>query len=103
MKWWLIIVGLVIFGIILLKLKDIKHRLLFFVAIIVIIFLVVASFGIFRNHDVDVTSFGGAVTLGKLYVSSLVNFVENIAGITGYAAKQDWGVNASSINILKKG
>jgi hypothetical protein len=77
--------------------------LLFFIAIVVVIFLAIASFGIFRNHDVDVTSIGGAVTLGKLYVSSLVNFVENLASITGYAAKQDWGVNASNINFLKKG
>jgi len=96
---WLIVIALVLLGMILIKFKEFKHRFAFFVVVLIVLFMVVSSFSIFRNHDVNVSSFDGVVTLGKLYVASFVNIFRNMGDVTMHAIRQDWDVSTREANF----
>jgi hypothetical protein len=90
---WIVIAGLVILGAILLEVKDLRHRIAFFAAIGVLLFVFGSLGAVYFSNDVNLGSFSGIIDAGQLYVVWMGNFFENVAGISGYAVQQDWVVN----------
>lgn len=90
---WLIIVLLVIFVLIVLKFKEVRHKLGFLILLLIFLFLVVTAFNVYKNNKVDISTFDGLVSAGKIYFSWLGSVVDNVKGISGYASKQEWSIN----------
>lgn len=96
MNWWIIAI-LVILVVIVLKFKEVRHKLGFLIVLALLLFFAVTAFSVYKTHEVDLKTFDGVVTAGKIYVAWLGGVFQNFKGITGYAAKQDWKINNTSL------
>jgi hypothetical protein len=65
------------------------------------LFLIVSIGYVTATNKVDLTTFEGIIEITKLYFSWLGSLFKNIMSLTGYAVKQDWGVNFSNFTIGK--
>ena len=100
MNWWIIAV-LVLVLIILMRFKEVRHKLGLVVISIFILFLVITFAQIYSAHDLELNSFDGVVNAGKIYFSWLGQAVKNVVRVSGYAVKQEWGFNISNISTGK--
>jgi hypothetical protein len=96
MNWWLISI-IVLIGILLIKFKEYRHRLSLIVVIILLLFFV-ATFGqLYSSNNLDLSTFEGIVSAFRVYGLWLWNAGGNMMKISGYAVKQDWGVNITDV------
>jgi hypothetical protein len=94
-NWWLIIlVVIVIF--ILLKFKEIRHKLGFLFVVALVLFLALSFASLYSSHNLDLTSFSGLVKAGDLYVSWLGQAFHNVKSVSSYVIHQDWGLNLTN-------
>ena len=85
------IVAIVIVAIwLLIEVKRLKHKLWAFFLIGLILFTYISFTVSLKNQDVDLTSIGGVIDAGKLYVAWLGGMFNNAKAVTAYATKQDW-------------
>lgn len=94
MMWWLIIVGVLLL-LLLFKFKEIRHKIGLTFVIVLLVFLVVSFGQLYASNDLDLTTFDGVMKAGKVYTSWLSSAIGNIAKVSTYAVKQDWGMNSS--------
>jgi len=87
---------------IVMKIASKKQEL----AIRVVLFLFAAfmlSAGyVFFAYNVNLTSIDGVVDATKIYFSWVGNIFHNTVRVSGYAIHQDWGINTTVIENLKK-
>jgi hypothetical protein len=83
-----------------IEFKRIKHKLLAFFLIGLIIFTYFSFTTSIKGHEVDFSSPSGIMEAGKLYLSWLGGVFNNFKSITAYALKQDW--KSSDENITEK-
>ncbi len=98
---WILIGILVVAAMIILKFKEIRHQAGIFVGLAVLVFLVVTFGSISAAYDVDLNSFDGFMQASKLYMAWLRHAFGNVAETTAYVVNQDWGLNASSVNMTQ--
>jgi len=96
MMSWVIIAIIVIAALFLLKFKETRHKLGFFVVLAIILFLVLGASHVYSKNKVDLTSFDGVMGAGKMYFSWLGQVFGNIGKVSSYVVKQDWGINESN-------
>ena len=95
LNWWVIaIVVIVIF--ILLKFKEIRHKLGFLIVVGLVLFLVLSFATLYTSHELDLTNFSGIVKAGELYMSWLGTAFQNVKGISAYVVNQEWGLNLTN-------
>src|SRR3989344_5224900 len=93
---FVIIVVLVVLAIVIFKFKEFRHRM-GLLTIIVLILIIILSFSIvISGKGVDFNTFDGVVKAGKLYFSWLGGAFHNLKDLSGYAVKQEWGVNSTN-------
>jgi len=101
-----IIIGIVVVLIVLaviFKFKEIRHKIGLIVAIFLFLFLVASVLHLYKNSDkVDLTSFDGVVSTGKLYFSWLGSIASNVIKVGGYAVNQDWSFDSINKTVQNK-
>jgi len=65
------------------KMRVLKHKVSTFFIVLVIILLTLPFFGGVSNEKLDLTTFDGIISAGKLYFSWLGTFAIKAKGITG--------------------
>lgn len=90
-----VIVALVALVIFLNKYQNFSGNFFNFIMISLIISVVLSGVYVYYGSDIDLTTFKGIVSFGRLYVSWLFGLFRNTGRIVGYAVQQDWAVNAS--------
>ena len=98
MNWFIIILTIlaIIFLFIILKFKEVRHKLGFIFILLLLIFFGFSVLQIYQS-GVDLKTFDGFVAATKLYFNWLANLFGNVADVSGYAIHQDWGVNKTLI------
>jgi len=94
--YWLLIVVVVAVILFLLKFKELRHKLGFFIVLFLLLFLLLSFVSVYKNNKVDLTSFDGFMQAGKLYFSWLGNVFNNFGKISSFVVKQDWGINVTN-------
>ena len=97
-----IIAFLVIAIWLIIEFKRLKHKLLAFFLIGLIIFTYISFTISLKGHDIDFTSVSGIMDAGKLYFSWLGGVFVNFRSITTYAFKQEWNKADTNITITDK-
>ncbi len=97
---WIFILGAVILiGIALIKFTDVKHRIKFYLVTILLMFGILSTGYVYLTNDVQLGSFEGWLSAGKLYLNFISAFGENIVKISGYAVQQDWKINMTNFSL----
>lgn len=99
---WIIIGALIVIALILLKFKEIRHRLGLFTIITLLLFFVVSFGYITKSNNIDLGSFDGVVKVSKIYFTWLRGVFTNVVSITGNVIHQDWGLNSTDSALKKK-
>ncbi len=97
--YWLLIAALIIIAVLLFKFKEVRHRSSLLILIVVLIFFVFTFGKIYSQNEVDLKTFDGIVSIGKVYFSWLGNVLKNFVNIGGYAVKQDWSLNVTNLSV----
>ena len=92
MNWWVILIAVIVITV-LLKFKELRHKIGFLTVVGIVLFLVLSFATLYSAHDLDLTSFQGLVNAGQLYMSWLGQAFQNVKGISAYVIHQDWGLN----------
>ena len=98
---WILIGILIVLAVVLLRFKEIRHRVGLFIIILLVLFLVVSIGYVTKVNKADLGTFDGIVALGKIYFNWLLGVGKNVVSISGYAVKQDWGLNFTNSTGLK--
>jgi len=98
---WILIAILLVLIFIIVRFKELKHRIFIIFIIVLILFGILSIGAIYTKNEVDLTSFEGLVAATKLYTSWLKTVYINVAQLTGQAVKQDWGINITNITKFK--
>jgi len=93
---WILIAILVVVIFLLLKFKEIRHKLGFIVILFFLLFLGLSFWNVYKANDLDLNTFDGVMTAGKLYFSWLGNLFINAKQVTGYIVDQDWGIGKTN-------
>ena len=96
MKYWILIAVLVVIVFLLLKFKEVRHKISHLIIIVVILLTITSFAHLYLTNDLDLTTFDGIVHAGGLYFSCLGNVFHNTVSISGYAVHRDWSANASA-------
>ncbi len=95
MNWW-VIGFLVVLGLFLFRAKEIKHRIGLIIISFLLIFLALSLYQIYSFNSVDLSTFDGVISAGKLYVSWLGTVFNSAKEVTSYAVHQDWALNVTN-------
>jgi len=99
MNWilWLLIIALAL--LVLFKFKEIRHKLVYGGIALLLVFFIFSFGYVYIKGNGSLTDYESFVAVGKLYLNWLTSIGDNLKTITGYAAKQDWGLNSTISNI----
>lgn len=98
-SWILIIAIIIILAILLFKLKEIRHKLLYGGIAVLAIFLLFSFGYVYLHSKVNLASYDGFVQVGQLYLGWLKAAASNFGSITSYAVKQEWGANLTNLSL----
>jgi len=98
---WIFVALFLVVLMMVFKAKEVRHKMGFLVVACICLFLAFSFFQVYKTHKVDLKSFEGVVTAGKLYFSWLGHVFTNVKDTVGYAIKQDWSVNSTQIPPAK--
>lgn len=93
---WIIIAALIVLILVFFKMRYLKHRFFAILIVIVIIFLYLTFTNVIVKKGVDLKSFNGVITAGKVYLSWLWQAGLNVKNVIGNAIKMDWAGNTTS-------
>ncbi len=92
---WLIIVVLILVLLWFFKVKHMKHKFYAIIVVVLLIFFYTTFSSVINDNQIDVKSFDGVISAGKLYFSWLGNAIKNMAVIGGDVVKMDWAGNTT--------
>lgn len=96
---WLIIALVVVVLFLILKYREIRHKLSFIVILVLLLVLGVTFWNVYSTNHLKLDSFDGVTRAGKVYFSWLGSVFGNLKGLTAYAIKQDWVVGDGGSNV----
>lgn len=99
MIYWIPLILLVVVAFLILKFKEVRHRMGLIVILGVLLFFVVTYGTLYSTHKADLKTFDGNLAMLKVYFSWLGEVFKNVGHISAYAIKQDWGVNITNSTI----
>ena len=94
---WIIIAILIVLVLMFLKFRHIKHRLFAVLLIVLLIFFYTTATKLFSEQQINLKSFDGIVSAGKIYFSWLGHAVKNIVEVTNNVIKMDWAGNLTNL------
>ena len=97
MIWFWIILALIVL-MVLFKFKEIRHKIGLITIAIIALFFVFSFLQLRTIHKIDLTTFDGVLSAGRIYVSWMGNVVSNIVGVSSYVVDQQWGINVSNLS-----
>jgi hypothetical protein len=74
----------------------VKKNFFFILFILFVLFVTFSFISVYRNHEINLTSYEGFVDAGKVYFSWFLSLFANLGEITGYALNQDWVLSNST-------
>ena len=83
------------------KVKEVRHKMGFLVVACLCLFLALSFLQVYKSNKVDLKTFDGVVTAGKLYFGWIGQMFSNVKDVAGYAIKQDWAVNSTKLDKTK--
>jgi len=89
---WFFIIVLVLFLALAFKAKEVRHKIGLVVILTIVLFLIFSALQVYKSKQVDLTTFDGMSTAGKVYVAWLSEIYLNVKGAVGYVGKQDWNI-----------
>jgi hypothetical protein len=93
---WIIIVGLIIFGIFAIKTNHLRHRFFIIIFVLLVLFFYTTFYIVSTKNQLDFTNAEGVFSAVKIYTGWLANGFNNMRSITGNAVNMDWtNTNAS--------
>ena len=96
----LYVLGFVILiGLVLIKFTDVKHRIKFYLVTIILTFGILSTGYVYLTNDIQLNSFEGWLSAGKLYLNFITAFGDNLIKISGYAVQQDWKINITNTTL----
>lgn len=95
---WIIIGILVVVFLLVLKARHVKHRFFALLFVLLIIFVYFTSTSLLSGKNLDLKTFDGWTSFGKIYFSWLWHAGGNAKAVIGNAIKMDW-VGNSSANV----
>lgn len=98
---WVVIGILVVVFLLLLKFRHVRHRFLAVVLVLLLLFFYLTATQLFAEKDVNLKSFDGLVTAGRVYGAWLWHATGNTRVILGNAIKMDW-IGNSSLSMQNK-
>ena len=81
--------------VVLTKLSHLRSHLFYKTIGVIIIFFIASISYVWLKSGISPLSYEGFIGLSKTYFSWFASIFDNAKGITGYAAKQDWGINST--------
>jgi len=90
---FVILAVLVFLVLLFLKAKTMQHKTYAILITVMLIFFYVTGSKIIAENNVDLKTFDGMVTAGKLYFSWLGHVLQNTKVLIGNAVKMDWRGN----------
>ncbi len=102
---WGIVILLILVIFFFVKLRYIKHKLLWILILITILILYIGFMISTSGKDINLKTFEGTSAAIRLYLTWLGQSFDNLKILTGQATKLDWGANSTvikdKINPLK--
>jgi ABC-type polysaccharide/polyol phosphate export permease len=100
---WIITVLIVLIFIV-IKFKELRHKFSFLFIVFLLLLLVFSLSVAYSGTNVDLSTFDGIVSAGKIYFSFLGGIFDKTKSVTGYAIKEYSGVadDSNVKNITKK-
>ena len=89
----MLIIVLLVFA----KMRHIKHKTFLILIVILLLFFYITAVKVVGNKNLDLTSFNGLTTAGKLYFTWLVHIGGNTQQLAADAIKMDWVGNVSNL------
>lgn len=89
----LVALALIVF----VKLAEMKHKILLKVILVLVAFVIGTLGYVYFKHDINISTYDGFVSLGRVYFSWLGGLFKNMGSITGYAVQQSWGMNSTGV------
>lgn len=96
---WILIGFLVVVALVVLKFKEIRHQGGMLIGLGLLVFLVLSFGSISATHHIDLTTFDGVASAGKLYFVWLKTVALNVGHVSSYVIKQDWTVDPATLNV----
>ena len=95
---WAVIIGLSFLLYLLLRAREIKHRIYTAIIILLILFFYITASKVLSQNKIDLKSFEGIVYAIKIYFVWLVHVFKNAKTLAGNAIKMDW---VGNLNVSK--
>ncbi len=93
---WIIIAILILLVYLFFKAKNIQHKFYTIIVIAFLLFFYVTGSRVLSESNMDLGSFEGVITAGKLYVGWLGQVFANTKNIAGEAIEMDWTGNSTT-------
>ena len=95
---WIVIVILVVIGLMVIKMSDIKHRFFILLLIFLALFLYTSMLFISQKNNLDLSTSEGVFQAIKVYMGWLANGFHNVKSLVGKAIDMDWKSTNSSFS-----
>jgi len=92
---WLVLGILIVMLLIFFKTKRFQHKFYAILILVLLIFFYTTGSKIIKENNINIKTFDGMVTAGKLYFSWLGHILGNVKTLTGNVIKMDWGGNST--------
>ena len=92
---WIIVVILIVLALVVVKVRHIRHKTFIFIVLILLVFFYISVSRVISSQNLNLGTFDGIMTAGKIYFSWLVHAGGNAKIIVGNAIKMDWVGNAT--------
>jgi hypothetical protein len=99
---WIIIGVMIVIALFVLRVKHFKHRFYVIFLIILIVFFYVSVSRVVSENSLNLRTFDGLMSAGKIYFSWLVHAAGNVKTISGNVINLDWKGNLTKVNITGK-
>jgi len=90
MIFWIIVAIVIIGGFVFIKLSSTKSQIKLIFVVLLALFLFGTILVVYTNNKFELTSYGGFLDAGKVYLGWLGNGFQNLKSLTGKAIGMDW-------------
>lgn len=93
------ILAIVVIGIwVIIEIRRFKHKIFAIFLIVLIILSYLSFFTVFKNQELELTTFSGIMSATKIYFLWLLSIYENFKSLTVNVIAMDWTQNFTSTN-----
>lgn len=98
--WVAIVIGAILV-LIILKFKEVRHKLGFLIILTLVLSFGLSVWYIYSANHFDLTTFDGLVATGKVYFVWIGHITGNVVDIGRYVYDRDWGLNKTNSSVTQ--